>query len=51
MENNLQQVGSISNPHIWREFEEAARMFFAERGIALQPGFRAPVEGFRLLIE
>jgi hypothetical protein len=43
MENNFQRVGSISNAHVGREFEEAARLFFAETGIALQPGFSAPV--------
>jgi len=43
MENNFQRVGSISNAHVGREFEEAARLFFAETGIALQPEFIAPV--------
>ena len=43
MENNFQRVGSISNTHVGREFEEAARLFFAETGISLQAGFTAPV--------
>ncbi len=43
MENNFQRIGSISNTHVGREFEEAARLFFAETGISLQAGFTAPV--------
>ena len=43
MENNFQRVGAISNAHVGREFEEAARLFLAETGITLQLGFRAPV--------
>ena len=43
MENNFQRVGSISNTHVGREFEEAARLFFSETGIPLQAGFTAPV--------
>jgi hypothetical protein len=43
MGNNFQRVGSISNTHVGREFEEAARLFFAETGISLQAGFTAPV--------
>jgi len=29
--NNFQRVGSISNAHAGREFEQAARAFFANR--------------------
>ena len=47
MENNFQRVGSISNAHVGREFEEAAQLFFAETGIKLQPGFIAPV-GYKI---
>lgn len=47
MENNFQRVGSISNAHVGREFEEAAQLFFAETGIELQPGFIAPV-GYKI---
>ena len=47
MENNFQRVGAISNTQVGREFEEVARLFFAEKGISLQPGFSAPV-GFRV---
>ena len=43
MENNFQRVGSVSNAHAGREFEEAARPFFAETGIVLEPEFTAPV--------
>ncbi len=39
MENNFQRVGSISNTHAGRDFEEAARLFFAKTGISLQSGF------------
>jgi len=45
--NNFQRVGSISNSHAGREFEEAARLFFAGTGIALRPNFVAPV-GFKV---
>lgn len=47
MENNFQRVGSISNSHVGKEFEEVARLFFAETGITLRPGFVAPV-GFKI---
>jgi hypothetical protein len=43
MENNFQRVGSVSNTHVGREFEESARLFFAETGITLKAGFTAPV--------
>lgn len=47
MDNNFQRVGSISNTHVGREFEEAARLFFANEGIMLRSGFVAPV-GFKV---
>ncbi|HEX8922011.1 MAG TPA: hypothetical protein VF766_11075 [Pyrinomonadaceae bacterium] len=47
MENNFQRVGSISNAHAGREFEEAARLFFAETGIPLQPSFSVEV-GYKI---
>ena len=47
METNFQRVGSISNSHVGREFEEAAKLFFAETGVSLQTGFVAPV-GFKV---
>ena len=47
MKNNFQRVGSISNTHVGREFEEAARLFFAKTGISLKPGFSAPI-GFKV---
>jgi hypothetical protein len=47
MANNFQRVGSISNAHVGRDFEGAARLFFAETGIALQPNFVVPV-GFKI---
>jgi hypothetical protein len=43
MEGNFQRIGSISNAHVGREFEERARLFFAETGITLKAGFSAPV--------
>jgi len=45
--NNFQRAGSISNTHVGREFEEAARLFFAKTGISLGRGFSAPV-GFKV---
>ena len=47
MGNNFQRIGSISNTHAGREFEEAAQLFFLQTGISLQRGFGAPV-GFRV---
>ena len=47
VENNFQRVGSISNAHAGREFEEEAELFFTKMGISLQPGFSAPV-GFKI---
>ena len=43
MQNNFQRIGSISNAHVGREFEEAAQLFFAKTGISLEGGFVAPV--------
>jgi hypothetical protein len=43
VKNNFQRVGSISNAHVGREFEEAARLFFTEIGISLERRFVAPV--------
>jgi hypothetical protein len=47
MENNFQRVGSINNTHVGREFEEAARLFFAKIGISLQPNFSVKV-GYKI---
>ncbi len=47
MDTNFQRVGSTSNTHVGREFEEAARLFFRQTGISLQRGFVAPV-GFKV---
>lgn len=47
MENNFQRIGSISNAHAGKDFEEAARLFFAKTGISLQSGFSAPV-GYKI---
>jgi len=47
MANNCQRIGSVSNTHVGREFEEAARVFFSETGIALRPAFVAEV-GFKV---
>ena len=41
--NNFQRVGASSNTHAGREFEEAARLFWAETGVRLQPNFPVPV--------
>jgi len=47
VKNHFQRVGSISNAHAGREFEDEARLFFAKTGISLQDGFSAPV-GFKV---
>ena len=39
IENNFQRVGAISNTHAGRDFEEAARLFFAQAGVILRPKF------------
>ncbi len=41
--NNFQRVGAVSNTHAGREFEEAARVFWAETGVRLQPSFPVAV--------
>jgi hypothetical protein len=43
MSTNFQRVGVISNSHAGREFEAAARLFFAETGIVLRSQFKVPV--------
>ncbi len=45
MQKNFQRIGSISNAHAGREFEEAAQLFFTETGVALQPGFSVLLGG------
>jgi hypothetical protein len=47
MASNFQRIGSVSNSHVGREFEEAARVFFTQTGIALRPAFVAEV-GFKI---
>jgi len=47
MENNFQRVGSISNTHVGREFEETARLFCFQSGVSLQANYSAPV-GFKV---
>jgi hypothetical protein len=43
VENNFQRPGSPSNTHVGREFEEAARLFFAKTKIPLELGFSEKV--------
>lgn len=43
--NNFQRKGAISNTHAGREFEEAARLFFQQIGIELQPCFSVAIGG------
>ena len=43
MENNFQRVGAISNTHVGREFEEAAKLFFQQTGVLLERNFSVPV--------
>ena len=44
--HNFQRVGALSNTHAGREFEEAARLFWADTSIRLQPNFSLPI-GYR----
>jgi hypothetical protein len=37
--HRFQRIGATSNAHAGREFEEAARLFWAREGIRLQPNF------------
>jgi hypothetical protein len=46
-DNNFQRPGSLSNTHVGRDFEAAALLFFAETGVALEPGFSEKV-GYRI---
>lgn len=41
--NRFQRLGAVSNTHAGREFEAAARLFWAEMGIHLQPNFAVPI--------
>jgi hypothetical protein len=41
--NNYQRLGAISNAHAGRDFEEAARLYFATTGIHLTRNFSLPV--------
>jgi len=45
--NNFQRIGSVSNTHAGREFEEAAQTFLAETGVRLQQNFPVSV-GYKL---
>src|SRR5262249_39599424 len=41
--NKFQRIGSVSNAHEGRCFEQAALNFFATQGVKLTPSFTAPV--------
>lgn len=41
--NNFQRVGSVSNAHAGRDFEEAARLFFESTGVMLRSNFPVSV--------
>lgn len=43
MSQSFQRIGSISNAHVGRDFEEAARLFFAAEGIDLKPDIKVSV--------
>ena len=43
MENNFQRVGAVSNTHVGKEFEEAAKLFFQQTGILLERSFSVPI--------
>jgi hypothetical protein len=47
METNFQRVGAVSNAHVGREFEGAARAYFAAVGVLPTPEFSAPV-GYKM---
>jgi hypothetical protein len=44
---NFQRIGAVSNTHVGRDFEEQARLYFSEQGVALKQGFSVPV-GFKV---
>jgi hypothetical protein len=41
--NNFQRIGSVSNAHIGREFEEFAQQYFAKQNIILNTSYSLPV--------
>ncbi len=43
MANNFQRVGSVSNSHVGREFEDAAQRSFRQQGISLQRDYRVQI--------
>jgi hypothetical protein len=45
--NNFQRIGSISNTHVGREFEESARLIFEKQGVMLVQKFAIPV-GYKI---
>jgi hypothetical protein len=47
VENNFQRAGALNNTQVGRDFEEAARLFFATTNIALQSGFSEKV-GYKI---
>ncbi|MCY4559248.1 MAG: hypothetical protein OXF79_23280 [Chloroflexi bacterium] len=38
MVNNFQKIGSVSNAHVGRDFENAAQEYFGQQGIGLRQG-------------
>lgn len=40
---NFQRAGSVSNSHVGRDFEAAAKRYFLERGVNLKTGFAVPL--------
>lgn len=45
--NNFQRIGSLSNAHVGKEFEQVAELFLSSTGLILQQSFVAPV-GFKI---
>lgn len=41
--NNFQRVGSVSNAHVGKEFEEQAIIYFKSKGIILNKSFSLPI--------
>ena len=43
MANNFQRIGSISNAHVGRDFESAAKEYFKKQGVELKSNFSVSI--------
>jgi hypothetical protein len=46
-DSNFQRIGSVSNAHVGRDFEAAAKQYFRQQGVVLSNDFQVPLGAAR----